>query len=135
VTIGLRDRRRAFAAVRIAAAAVEVLRRHAARTGVPVYAYCLMPDHVHLVLGPSKDCDIVEFVGQLKNLVQRAAWKLGMEGKLWHSGFYDHFLRAEERIERVVEYVLDNPVRAGIVEARRHYPFSGSLVFDLRDGP
>jgi len=131
VTIGLHNRRPVFAAVRAAAATVEVLRDRARGTGVPVYGYCVMPDHVHLLLGPSVDCDIVTFVGQFKNLAQRALWKLGVQGKLWQAGFYDHFLRSDEQVERVVEYVLDNPVRAGLVAERGEYPFSGSLVFDL----
>jgi len=131
VTIALRDRRPVFAAGRAAAATIEVLREHASRTGVPVYGYCVMPDHVHLILGPSEACDIVTFVGQFKNLAQRAVWKLGVPGKLWQGGFYDHFLRADEQVEKVVGYVLDNPVRAGLVAGRDEHPFSGSLVFDL----
>jgi len=131
VTIALRNRRPVFAAVRAAATTIEVLREHARETGVPIYGYCVMPDHVHVVLGPSVDCDIVRFVGQFKNLAQRAVWKLGVQGKLWQVGFYDHFLRSDEQVEQVVEYVLDNPVRAGLVAARGEYPFSGSLVFDL----
>jgi len=35
----------------------------------------------------------------------------------------------EEQVERVVEYVLDNPIRAGLVTSRREYAFSGSLVY------
>ena len=131
VTIGVRDRSQVFADVRAAATAVEVLRAYADTTSVLVYGYCVMPDHVHLVLGPSCRCDVIAFVGGFKGLVQRAAWQLGLRGRLWQTGFYDHFLRAEELVERVVEYVLDNPVRAGVVGSRREYAFSGSLVYEL----
>ena len=131
VTVATRDRRPVFADVRLAAAAVDVMRLHAQKTGVRVHGYCFMPDHVHLVLSPSPACDIIRFVGALKNLVQRACWRLGVKGPFWQLSFWDHFLRAEEQIEQVVEYVLDNPVRAGLVTERREYLFSGSLVFDL----
>jgi REP element-mobilizing transposase RayT len=100
-------------------------------TGVAVYAYCVMPDHVHLVIEPSPDCDLVTFVGQFKNLAQRAAWALGVEGAFWQKGFFDHFLRREEQLERVVAYVVENPVRRGLVETWQDYPFAGSLVFEL----
>ena len=70
-------------------------------------------------------------MGQFKNLAQRALWNLGLHGRMWQAGFYDHFLRADEQVERVVLYVLDNPVRAGLVQSRDDYRFSGSLVFDL----
>ena len=128
VTFAVRDRRRVFAHPAVARAAVDVLRSHAARTGVRLYAYCVMPDHVHLVVKPSLSCDITAFVGQFKNLAQRAAWRFGVEGAFWQRSFWDHFLRVAEDLETVVQYVLDNPVRAGLVERREDYPFSGTLL-------
>ena len=131
VTIGVRDRKDVFSTPLVGAAAVDVLRGLSAKTGVPIYGYCLMPDHVHLVLGPSADCGIITFVGQFKNLAQRAAWRVGVEGRIWQTSFWDHFLRSDEAVESVVAYVLNNPVRAGLVAKRDDYPFSGSLVFDV----
>ena len=131
ITVAVRNRRPVFGDVRVAAVAVDVLRQQAAKAGVAIYGYCVMPDHVHMVLSPSPDCDIVCFVGEFKNLVQRAAWQVGVKGSFWQASFWDHFLRAEEQLERVVEYVLDNPVRQGLAAERRDYPFSGSLVFTL----
>ena len=86
-----------------AVAAADVLRRHAAATSVPVCAWCVMPDHGHLILGASPSCDIVRFVGQVKNLAQREAWRRGIKGTFWQTGFWDHFLRGDERLEQVVE--------------------------------
>ena len=80
ITIAVKDRRPILSDPAIATAAVAVLHAHAARTGVPVYAYCVMPDHVHLLIGPSPTCDIMTFVGQFKNLAQRAAWQHGIRG-------------------------------------------------------
>ena len=117
----------------LAAGAVRVLRAHAEKTGVPIFGYCVMPAHVHLVLGPSPSCAITTFIGQFKNLAQRAAWREGIKGAFWQSSFWDHFLRQEESTEAVVSYVLNNPVRAGLVQHRDDYPFSGSLVFELTE--
>ena len=75
IPIAVKGRAPVFACPAGAAAAVDVRRRHAAATGVPVYAWCVMPDHVHLLLGASAPCDIVTFVGQFKNLAQREAWR------------------------------------------------------------
>ena len=132
VTVAVQDRQPIFADPIVAAAAVEVLVEHAGKTGAVIYGYCVMPDHLHLVLGPSATCDIITFVGQCKNLAQRAAWRHGVNGACWQVSFWDHFLRAEEQIEQVVEYVLSNPVRRGLARDWRDYPFSGSLVFALR---
>jgi putative transposase len=133
VTIGVRARAPIFANPSVAAAGVETLKGHATKTGVPIYGYCLMPDHVHLVLGASATCDIVTFVGQFKNLAQRAAWQQGVRGAFWQPSFWDHFLRHNEDVETVVTYVLNNPVRSGLVGRWQDYPSSGSLVFDLRE--
>lgn len=132
VTAATLHRRPVFAEPSLARSTVTVLRERAEVTGVPVYAYCVMPDHVHLVLGPSASCDIITFVGQFKNLAQREAWALGVKGRIWQTGFYDHFLRREEDLEDVVGYVLGNPVRAGLAQTPDDYEFSGSLMFDLK---
>ena len=81
--------------------AVNVLRNEAMATGAPIYVWCVMPDHVHLVLGASPTCDIVTFVGRFKNLAQREAWRLGVEDAFWQASFWGHFLRGDERIEAV----------------------------------
>lgn len=130
-TICTSRRARVFSEERVARAAIEVLRARANKVDVPVYAFCVMPDHVHLVIGPSAHCDIVTFVAQFKNLAQRAAWALGVRGRIWQASFWDPFLRREEQVENVVQYVLNNPVRAGLSSAWQDYPFCGSLVFEL----
>ena len=132
VTITTRGRALVFASAPVAKAAVAVLTERANRGQVPVYGYCVMPDHVHLVLGPSSTCDIISFVGQFKNLTQRAAWRLGVSGAFWQARFWDHFLRRDEDVEVAVSYVLNNPVRRGLVEQWSDYPFGGSWVFPLR---
>ena len=103
ITIAVKGRAPVFACPAVAAAAVDVLRRQAAATGVGVDAWCVMPDHVHLVIGASPTCDIVTFVGQFKNLAQREAWRRGIKGAFWQTRFWDHFLRGDERLEQVVE--------------------------------
>jgi hypothetical protein len=44
--------------------------------------------------------------------------------RLLAEGFYDHALRKEEDIRVVAEYIINNPVRAGLVKEWRDYPFS-----------
>jgi putative transposase len=130
ITIATRHRAAVFSNPDVAQAAVEVLRQLAADTEVVVYAYCVMPDHVHLLLSPSPSCDLITFVGQFKNLAQRAAWQRGVNGSFWQRRFWDHFVRSDEGLERTVAYVLNNPVRAGFVQQWGDYPYSGSLVFE-----
>ena len=133
ITIAVKGRMPVFANPAVAAAAGDVLRRHAAVADVPVYAWCVMPDHVHLLLGASPSCDIVTFVGQVKNLAQREAWRLGGKGAFWQTSFWDHVLRGDEPLAHALEYVLNNPVRAGLVERWCDDRVSGSIVFELAD--
>ncbi len=130
VTIAVKARVPLFADAAVAAAVVAMLPGQVTRTGVSVHAFCVMPDHVHLVLSPSLDCDIVRFVGQFKNLAQRAAWRHGVVGAFWQTGFWDHFVRRDEQAANAIRYVLDNPVRAGLVADASEYPFSGCLPGD-----
>jgi hypothetical protein len=85
-----------------------------------------MPDHLHLLINPSQETSIVDFVRDFKGRSTRLAWQHGHRGKIWQARFYDHFLRKDEDIETVVHYILNNPVRAEIVSDWRAYPFCGS---------
>ena len=74
ITIAVKGRALVFACPAGAAAAVDVLRRHAAATGVPVDTGCVMPDHVPLVLGASATCDIATFEDSSRT------WRSGKRG-------------------------------------------------------
>ena len=131
VTVAVRKRRPVFSDSSLASEAVSILRALAEARAVRVFAFCVMPDHVHLVLSPSETCSVSTFVGQFKNLVLRASWKLGLVGSFWQEGFWDHFVREEEDLRTVVEYVLANPVPTGIVNDWRSYRFCGSLELEV----
>jgi len=90
-----------------------------------------MPDHVHLLISASERESIIEFVGEIKSLSTKMAWQHGYSGTIWQRSFYDHFLRKDEDCKMVANYIVHNPVRAGIVEHWQNYPFSGSLVYEL----
>ena len=127
VTAVVRDRRRVFADPVIAAAAVDVLRERASFHGIRMYAFCVMPDHVHLVFHSSETCDPSTFVGQFKNLAQRRAWAAGVVGVIWQRRFWDRVIRDDDALDRAIQYVLNNPVRAGFVSHPSQYPFLGPL--------
>lgn len=92
-----------------------------------------MPDHIHLLLQPEIESDLVKFIQHYKSWTTRQAWKHGIQGKLWQRSFYDHILRNGDDLERHLRYIIENPVRAGIVDDWREFPYSGSLVYDLEE--
>ena len=106
---------------------VSELRRTSQALDFAVIAYCLMPDHLHVVCEALADeCDLQEFVRLFK---QRTAyeWKKRTAGRLWQSSYYDHVLRETESTREVVRYTLENPVRARLVANPGDDPHSGSL--------
>ncbi len=52
-------------------------------------------------------------------------------GFKWQKDYYDHVLRKDEDLKRHVGYIIANPVRKGMVEHWKDYPFKGSTVYDL----
>jgi REP element-mobilizing transposase RayT len=92
-----------------------------------------MPDHFHaLIEGERADANLQRFVRLFK---QRSSfyWKRRSGAPLWQRGYFEHVLRAEEDTFDVARYILDNPVRAGLVSRPEDYPFLGSLTMTVRD--
>ena len=93
--------------------------------GFRVWAYCFMPDHLHILLqGKGPDALLPVFVRDFK---QRSSYVFRQRyGKaLWQRSYYDHVLRKDEDIRSVARYIFENPVRKGMIEDFRQFPFSG----------
>lgn len=84
-------------------------------------AACLMPNHLHWVLASCYR--LSDQVRSFKLASTRAAWAAGFGGKLWQRSFYDHVIRDQEDLERTIRYVLENPVKSGLVETAEDWPF------------
>lgn len=104
------------------------LRDASERYGFLVYAYCFMPDHLHLLVDNETGADVVQFVRYFKQLTG-SAYRRGHEQELWQRRFFDRALRREETVAVVSEYVFNNPVEAGLVEEPGQYPYSGSFTW------
>jgi len=98
-----------------------------------VLAYCVMPDHVHVLIeGRSDDADFRRAVRVWK-LQSGYSWRRRFEQPLWQIGYWERVLREQDDIRAIVRYVLDNPVRAGLACRAVDYPFSGSTRFTLEE--
>ena len=95
-----------------------------------VLAHCYMPDHVHLVLeGKSESSDLRRFVKVSKQRVDYVFRTQLSIRTTWQEGYYERVLRSDEATDAVVRYVLENPVRAGLVERAEDYPYSGAMFW------
>ena len=124
-------RRRHFARTATAGQVLSQIRQAADAWHLAVLAYCLMPDHVHLVVqGTRADADLQAFVSSFK---QRSGFDHARTTymRLWQPGYHDHVLRQEESVLTTIAYVLNNPVRAGIVQRPEDYRWSGSDQYTM----
>ena len=126
-------RRRAFTDARLNRTLLAHLHEQAKIHGVMLHAWCLMSDHLHLLVEmPGDGLSLSEWVGRLKGLTSRRVRSMGFRGWLWQGQFHEHILRREESIERVAEYIVHNPVRKGLVETWVEYPWAGMGIEDIK---
>jgi REP element-mobilizing transposase RayT len=94
--------------------------------GTKLHAWCVMPDHVHLLV---EGGDVIDLVRAFKGRTSAIARHLEPRYRLWQRGFHDHALRADEQVVNAARYVLFNPVRARIVENPGDYRWMGSVTW------
>ena len=86
------------------------------RHAYDLYAWAIMPNHVHIVLQPHQR--LQEIVRWLKGATaNRANEILGRTGqRFWQREYYDHWIRDRQELESTISYVEANPLDAGLVE-------------------
>jgi putative transposase len=102
-----------------------------------LYAYCIMSNHVHVVFEPlsrsechsdlqhSNPMPLNKIMQSLKRHTARQAnIILGREGAFWQDESYDRAIRNNEECIRTVNYVLENPVKAGLVSQWEKWPWT-----------
>lgn len=105
--------------------------------GVKVYAYCLMTNHVHLLLAPG---DSVTGLGQLMKALAARATRYrnrleGRTGTLWESRYKSSVVQTDAYLLACCRYIELNPVRARMVGDAVDYPWSSypARVADVLD--
>jgi putative transposase len=89
-----------------------VLEQMRARHEARIYAYVLMPEHVHLLVNEPPRILLAQFLKALKQMTSR---KLrGQRGQFWQTRYYDSNIRGEEARFKVIRYIHRNPVKRGL---------------------
>ena len=105
--------------------------RAACRYRFEVFAYCFMPDHVHLIVaGQSDESDCLAFIKAAK---QYSGYYFAQShGRtLWQRYGFERVLRDDRELWTTVAYILANPVRAGIVAHPSEYRHLGSTRYTI----
>ena len=114
-------------------------------------SFCVMPNHVHVLFQPVDSLsEIVEppvgelddgssplsgIMHSLKSYTAHQANKvLGRTGTFWQPESYDHWVRDADELERIVMYITNNPVKAGLVEKPQDWYFCSCHDRFLKDG-
>jgi putative DNA methylase len=130
---------------------------HHAGDRYQLLAYCVMPNHVHVLLQPTElvaasgpraapatsDPDeredsaspLAKIMHALKSYTAHQANRLlGRTGQFWQHESYDHWVRDGDELARIVAYIAWNPVRAKLVREPHEWYFSSAHDRFLRDG-
>src|SRR5262245_8862899 len=114
-------------------------------------AYCIMPNHVHVLLQPAEPVPRPEeyepdeaadggsplsgVMHSLKSYTAHQANKLlGRSGQFWQHESDDHWVRDEDELARIVAYIAANPVKAGLVKHPHEWYFCSAHDRYLLDG-
>ncbi len=132
VTICAQNRERIFTAPDVVEPLICLLSEEMRQCSFDVHAYCFMPDHCHLLLsGLNSNAHLSTAVRAFKGASTALLRQFRFQ-HVWQKGFHDHVIRNAEDLAASMAYVLENPVRAGLVKDPKDWPFSGSLVFEWR---
>lgn len=105
---------------------LDLMHRWCTHYGVQVWAYCLMPNHVHLITVPEGEKSLASAMAQVH---KRYSWivneREGWRGHLWQERFAS-FVMDETHLLMCARYVEMNPVRAGLVEKPQDWPWSSA---------
>lgn len=97
------------------------------RTAMRIVAWCLMPNHWHMILYPRRAADLSNFFRWVCTTHVRR-WRMHRhsngEGHLYQGRFKSFPIQRDEHLLKVMQYVEANPVRAGLVRQAQDWPFS-----------
>jgi REP element-mobilizing transposase RayT len=80
-----------------------------------ILAWCIMPNHVHVVARLFPGRELASVVKAWKNFSAKAAnHALSRKGRFWQREYYDRMIRNENELDRAIKYILENPAKAGL---------------------
>ena len=93
---------------------------------VEIWAWCLMPNHVHLIAVPHSEAGLARAIGEAhRRYTRRINFREKWRGHLWQERFAS-FPMDDEHLVLAARYIEMNPVAAGMVERPQEYPWSSA---------
>jgi putative transposase len=105
---------------------LDLMRTWCQKHHVEIWAYCLMPNHVHLIAVPQRKESLMLAIGEAHRRYTRLVnFREGWRGHLWQ-GRFASFILDERHLLACTRYVELNPVRAGLVARPQHWRWSSA---------
>ncbi len=106
---------------------VETIFSYRERGIFQLYEFVIMPDHIHLMLAPNSTVAVERAMQFIKGgFSHRFTKETGSIMEIWQRTFTNHRIRDSTDFERHKRYIHLNPVRAGLVEFPKDYPYSSA---------
>ncbi len=127
VTSGTAGGRSLFQTDGMASLLVDVLRSYVRDGRFIIHDFTVMPNHLHILLTIPSNATIEQVMQLVKgNFSFRAKKELGFCGEVWQRGFSDVRITNPESFFQHREYIDQNLVKAGLVEAPEQFPYGSA---------
>lgn len=92
-----------------------------------VISWCIMPNHVHVLIEVMKNISLSSILHSWRSFSSNEINKvLNRSGRLWMPEYFDRFIRDNDHFNNVVDYIHNNPVKAGLVKEATDYKWSSA---------
>ena len=100
-----------------------------------IIAWCIMPNHVHTLIEVFNGISLSEIIHSWKSYSANQINKLlNRTGQVWMMEYFDRYIRDYEHFDKVVNYIHNNPVKAGLVKYPSEYRWSSAYEGDCGVG-
>ena len=104
---------------------IKIVREYQKKYGFEIYAYVLMPNHIHFIIEPSDKANISVIMHHINNgYAKYFLWKYKRVGHVFQSRFFSNVIEKDSYLLSAVRYIHLNPVRAGLVKKPADWEWS-----------
>jgi len=94
-----------------------------------LHAWCVMPNHVHVLVTTGEELLLSEIVVGWKRFTARAINRIAARaGAVWARDHFDRYIRDNDHFVATKHYIENNPVKAGLVSEPRDWPYSSATM-------
>lgn len=111
----------------IAQMVADALKYHANKK-YKLIAWVIMPNHIHFLAVPFENISLAEMIHSIKSFTASKANKmLRRKGEFWQRESFDRYIRNYEHFINTIDYIENNPVKAGLCKTYRDWKFSSAF--------